>query len=315
MASKAPLLNTTALPPRYVSYLRLSKGAATGLGIAAQRETVRSYLDHANHGAQLIEEFVEVESGRKSDRPQLLKALSRCKLAGAKLCIAKLDRLSRDVHFLTGLEKAGVDFVACDLPDANRLSIHIMAAVAQYEVERISQRTKEALAQIKSGIKTTKSGNTKLGNPNGAKALRRAGKGNVAAVKAIKAKATEHAERLRGELQDIKSAGIMTLAGIAAKLNERHIRPPSDKLGDKRWHPNTVKRLIARVEPTTTFRIHKDHADDAVAKTLAVICYINPKTTVTPEVSGEYVKVTITGDGVEATHPPITNSEPDKEDT
>jgi Resolvase, N terminal domain len=226
------------------------------------------------------------------------------------LIIAKLDRLSRDVHFLTGLEKAGVDFLACDLPDANRLSIHIMAAVAQYEVERISERTKDALAPIKSGLKTTKSGKAKLGNPNGATALRRAGKGNVAAVKVIKSKAIERAERLRGELQDIQASGITTLAGIAAKLNERHIRPPNDRLGNKVWHPNSVRRLITRVGTKLTFRVHKDRAEYAIGEALANGRIANPR--ITKEPQGDLIKITIEGD-VARQSPPSNNSIAEKD--
>jgi len=230
------IANNTALPPRYVSYLRVSTGkqGEKGLGIAAQRETVRAYLERVNHGAQLLEEFVEVESGRKSMRPQLDRALSRCNLAGAKLIIAKLDRLSRDVHFLTGLEKAGVDFVACDLPDAGKLSVHIMAAVAQHEAERISERTRDAL-------KAAKARGTKLGNPNGARHL--AGRGNREAVHEIKAKATRNASKLNGELAEITASGITTLAGIATKLNERGVLTPNLK----RWHANSVRRLKQRL--------------------------------------------------------------------
>ncbi|MEP6828538.1 MAG: recombinase family protein [Aestuariivirga sp.] len=313
------MATATNLPPLYVSYLRVStdKQGEKGLGIAAQRETVRTYLDRVNHGAQLLEEFVEVESGRKSNRPQLTKALSRCNLAGAKLIIAKLDRLSRDVHFLTGLEKAGVDFVACDLPDANRLSIHIMAAVAQYEVERISERTIGALKAYKADYQKGKLRKGKplkaLGNPNGAQALRRAGKGNGAAVAVIKAKATEYAEKLRGELQEIRASGITTLAGIAAKLTERHVRPSNDKLGDKSWHPNSVRRLIARVGQTFTFRVHMDSVDYAIKEALASNRFINP--VITRELSGEFVKVTIASDGAKEINPPIINSKPDKEST
>jgi DNA invertase Pin-like site-specific DNA recombinase len=223
------------LPSRYVAYLRVStdKQGASGLGIEAQRESIRSYLARVNHGAQLIEEFSETESGRKSDRPKLKEALSRCELAGAKLIIAKLDRLSRDVHFLTGLEKAGVDFVACDLPDANRLTVHMMAVVAQYEAERISERTKDAL-------QAAKKRGTKLGSPKGAAHL--VGRGNAEAVTAIKRKADRNAERLEAEIMRIQQEGVTSLSGIAAKLNERGILTPQRK----QWHPQSVKRLLAR---------------------------------------------------------------------
>lgn len=236
------MASDTPKAPRYVSYLRVStdKQGVKGHGIAAQRETVRAYLERVNHGAQLLEEFVEVESGRKSNRPQLDKALSRCNLAGAKLIIAKLDRLSRDVHFLTGLEKAGVDFVACDLPDAGKLSVHIMAVVAQHEAERISERTRDALRAAKAKGK-------KLGNPNGAKHL--AGRGNREAVQEIKAKATRNASKLQTELQEIRAGGITTYAGMAAKLNERGILTPNHK----RWHPQSVRRLMQRLNLSTNY--------------------------------------------------------------
>lgn len=111
---------------KWVSYLRVStdRQGASGLGIEAQRHAVTSFLNGGQW--ELIREFVEVESGGKNDRTQLNEALRMCRLYGAKLVIAKLDRLSRDAHFLLGLEKAGVDFVAADMPNANRLTIGIM---------------------------------------------------------------------------------------------------------------------------------------------------------------------------------------------
>jgi DNA invertase Pin-like site-specific DNA recombinase len=120
----------------------------SGLGLAAQREAVKSFLDGGNW--TFAAEFTEVESGKRSDRPELAKALHACRVYGARLVIAKLDRLSRDAHFLLGLEKAGVDFVAADMPMANRLTVGIMAMVADDERRMISVRTKAALAAAKS---------------------------------------------------------------------------------------------------------------------------------------------------------------------
>ena len=120
--------------------------ARVGLASAWKpRKAVEDYLNGGNW--QLVKQFVEVESGKKADRPQLEKAFQLCRLLGAKLVIAKLDRLSRDAHFLLGLEKAGVDFVAADIPQANRLTIGIMAVMAEHERRMISERTKAARPQ------------------------------------------------------------------------------------------------------------------------------------------------------------------------
>jgi len=229
--------------PRFVSYLRVStdKQGARGLGIEAQRMAVQAHLHHANHGAELLQEFVEVESGRKVDRPQLKAALERCELTGAVLIIAKLDRLSRDAHFLLGLYKAGVEFVACDLPEANRLTVTLMAAVAQHEVECISKRTREALAAAKARGTDRRGNPLKLGNPNGAAKLK--GRGNREAVSAITAKAACRAAKLKGTLEAIRAEGHHSLTAIAAELGRRGIVTPRGGA----WHPMAVKRLLGRL--------------------------------------------------------------------
>ncbi len=164
----------------------------------------------------MLGEYTEVESGKTEDRPELWKAMDHARRTGAVLLVAKLDRLSRDVHFLTGLEKAGVEFVACDMPEANRLTVPIMAVVAPAEREMISKRTKEALAAAKArGVK--------LGNPNGAAPLRRAGKGTVAAVAAIKANADRRALDLAGTVAAICVAGATSLQKVADELNHQGI--------------------------------------------------------------------------------------------
>src|ERR1700676_2706529 len=129
---------------KWISYLRVStdRQGKSGLGLEAQRTSVTDFLNGGQW--KLIKEFVEVESGKRADRPQLEAALAACRLHGAKLVIAKLDRLSRDAHFLLGLDKAGVDFVAADMPNANRLTVGIMAMVAEEERRMISVRTKAA---------------------------------------------------------------------------------------------------------------------------------------------------------------------------
>jgi DNA invertase Pin-like site-specific DNA recombinase len=131
---------------KWVSYLRVStdKQGASGLGLEAQRKAVADYLNGDKW--TLAKEFVEIESGKRSDRPKLAEALALCKKLKAKLIVAKLDRLGRNVHFLSGLMESGVDFVAVDQPFANKLTIHILAAVAEHEREMISTRTRDALA-------------------------------------------------------------------------------------------------------------------------------------------------------------------------
>jgi len=132
-----------------VPYYRVStaKQAQSGLGLEGQEATVRLFADA--HGADVLKSYTEVETGMRSDRPELAKAISHARRAKAILVIAKLDRLARNVHFLSGLMEAGVKFLACDQPSANDLTIHILAAVAQDEAKRISDRTKAALEAYK----------------------------------------------------------------------------------------------------------------------------------------------------------------------
>src|SRR6516165_1135114 len=134
---------------KFVAYFRVStdKQGKSGLGLEAQRHAVDQFLNGGSWS--LIKEVVEVETGKRSDRPQLEASLKACRAYGAKLVIAKLDRLSRDAHFLLGLEKAGVDFVAADMPNANRVTVGIMAMLAEEERRMISKRTKDALAAAK----------------------------------------------------------------------------------------------------------------------------------------------------------------------
>lgn len=134
---------------KYVTYYRVStqRQGRSGLGLEAQQAAVQHFL--AGRDAQVLAEFQEIESGRKNDRRQLAAAMLMCRMTKAILLIAKLDRLARDAHFLLGLEKSGIDFVAADMPFANRLTIGIMALVAEEEAKAISARTKAALAARK----------------------------------------------------------------------------------------------------------------------------------------------------------------------
>jgi DNA invertase Pin-like site-specific DNA recombinase len=222
---------------KFVSYLRVStaRQGRSGLGLEAQRQAVADYL---NGGAwKLLREFVEIESGKRNDRPQLENALRLCRQTGATLVIAKLDRLSRDAHFLLGLEKARVDFVAADLPQANRLTVGIMALVAEQEREAISRRTREALAAAKRrGVK--------LGNPNGARALLRARRGNRAALDAIRERADLHAATLAPVIDELRAEGVTTLEAIAGRLNEGGMRTPRGAC----WYASSVRNLLARLE-------------------------------------------------------------------
>jgi DNA invertase Pin-like site-specific DNA recombinase len=219
----------------YVSYYRVStaRQGRSGLGLEAQRAAVASYI--ASAGGEVVAEFTEIESGKRADRPEVRRAIDHARRTGSILLVAKLDRLSRDVHFLTGLEKAGVEFVAADMPVANRLTVHIMAAVAQAEREMISKRTREALAAAKArGVK--------LGGPNGIEPIRMAGKGTVAALAAVKAGAERRAQDLASTVMAIRAAGATSLQQVADELNRQRIR--TARGGS--WHAATVRRLELR---------------------------------------------------------------------
>lgn len=221
---------------KFVSYLRVStaKQGRSGLGLDAQREAVNNYLSGLT-GTKLIAEYVEVESGKADGRPKLAAALHMAKVTGAKLIIAKLDRLSRNVAFIATLQDSRVSFVCADMPEATELTIHILAAVAQHERKMISTRTKAALQAAKRKGK-------ELGNPNGARALRKAGKGNGAAVKRIKSDAESRAAELAPIIGDIRASGVTSLQGIARELNARGMQTARGG----QWHASTVRLLLAR---------------------------------------------------------------------
>lgn len=222
---------------RVIAYYRVSTEGQgrSGLGLDAQRQAVTALCE--GRGWEIIAEHTEIESGKRADRPALTDALRHAEVTGALLVVAKLDRLSRSVSFLAKLQDSGARFLAADMPEANELTVHIMAAVAQAERKAIGKRTTEALQAAKArGIK--------LGNPNGAAALRRAGKGNRDAVAALKTGADEYARKLRRTLEDIRGTGAVSLEAIAKELNTRHIQT---RRGGK-WHPSSVKNLLARLE-------------------------------------------------------------------
>jgi DNA invertase Pin-like site-specific DNA recombinase len=221
---------------RVIAYYRVSteEQGRSGLGLEAQRQAVLSLCN--GRGWEVIAEHTEIESGKRSDRPALSAAMHHAKVTGAVLVVAKLDRLSRSVAFLSQLQDSGAKFVAADMPEANELTVHIMAAVAQAERKAIGQRTREALTAAKAR-------GTKLGNPNGAAALRRAGKGNTDAVAVIRDEADSFARELAPVIADIRASGSLSLPAIANALNERHIQTRRGGM----WHPTSVKNLLARL--------------------------------------------------------------------
>lgn len=225
---------------KIVAYYRVSteEQGRSGLGLEAQRSAVATLCD--SRGWTVVAEFTDVESGKRSDRPQLLAALQQADLTGATVCVAKLDRLSRDANYISNLQVRGAKFVAANMPEATGLLIHIMAGIAQEEREAISQRTKSALAAAKARLAPGQ----RLGNPNGAAALHRAGKGNVAAVAVLKAEANAHAAKVAPVIARLRAAGVSSLPKLATALNDEGIRTPRGG----RWHPSSVQNLLKRIE-------------------------------------------------------------------
>ncbi|UEM24445.1 recombinase family protein (plasmid) [Skermanella mucosa] len=196
---------------RFVTYYRVStqRQGRSGLGLEAQQAAVTAFL--AGRDAQVIGEYREIESGRTSDRQQLAAAMLMCRMTGSVLLIAKLDRLARDAHFLLGLEKSGIEFLAADMPFANRLTIGIMALVAEEEAKAISARTKAALAARKA-----------RGLPLGNRAsLRPADRQRAAtAAAAWSKKAAAHAAMVLPAVQEMRAVG-MSLRATARELTQR----------------------------------------------------------------------------------------------
>ena len=217
---------------RFVTYCRVStdKQGIKGLGMDAQAALIEAHVRQTR--GDVVAEFVEVETGKIAARPQLQAALAHCKAVGAVLLIAKLDRLARNVHFVSGLMESGVEFVAADMPTANRLTIHIMAAFAEHEALMISQRTKAALAQAKErGVQ--------LGGYRERAAI-------TPAKRAASLQKRQDSARLRGVsvlpmIQAIKSTGTSTLRGIAAALNASGVTAPRGG----QWTASQVSRLEA----------------------------------------------------------------------
>lgn len=210
---------------RYIAYYRVSteKQGASGLGLEAQQQAVINYIKPEN----IYQEFTEVESGRKKDRPILQEALELCKDTGSTLVIAKLDRLARNVAFVSALLESGVKFVCCDMPSANELTIHIYSAIAQDEAKRISTRTREALQVLKDrGVELgTPENLTQEARLKGAEAMR------------TKAMENRNNKLARAFLKLLTGS----LTAMATSLNESGFRTAKNKS----FTPMQVKRLLA----------------------------------------------------------------------
>ncbi|RYD71303.1 MAG: recombinase family protein [Verrucomicrobiaceae bacterium] len=209
---------------RFVCYFRVStqRQGESGLGLDAQRRAVETFLKSKE--GEVVAEFTEVESGRKVARPQLAEALGLCRRKRAILVIAKLDRLARNVHFISGLMEAGVEFTAVDQPTKDRFMLHIQAAFAEEEARRISQRTKAALQSAK--LRGVDIGAT----------------GRVLAKKNKEAAQTK-AEEYRATILEHIAAGSITIRALAASLNCEGIPSP----GGASWHIPTTHRVLKRL--------------------------------------------------------------------
>ncbi len=205
------------LKQRYVAYFRVStqKQGRSGLGLDAQKHAVESFLQQ--FGGELVTEFMEVESGKRTDRPEFTKAADYSELSNAILLVAKLDRLSRDLHFVTSLQKRGIRFKLCDLPEIDQLTIHILAAMAEHEARMISVRTKQAMQEAKR--RGVIMGNPLLAAQRNTDVTaandKRVGEQRLWQSKIIKV--IQHLEQ---------SEGITTCKAMAKALNERGLRTP-----------------------------------------------------------------------------------------
>ena len=207
----------------FIAYFRVSteRQGRSGLGLDAQRAAVAYYLKSI--GGVLIAEFTEVETGKRNNRPELEKALAACHRQKARLVIARLDRLSRNLSFIAAMMDSGVEFVACDNPHATRFTLHILAAVAEHEREMIAARTKAALQAAKArGV--------------------RLGRNGERLAKANRTTAIDRANQMKHVLKEL--SGFSTRQ-IAAELTARGIATPRGG----RWHPQTVMRVIERLRP------------------------------------------------------------------
>jgi DNA invertase Pin-like site-specific DNA recombinase len=257
---------------KFVQYCRVStaKQGASGLGLESQEQCVKNYVGSQG---EIIAAFTDIESGKNDKRPQLAKAIQLCRETSATLVIAKLDRLSRNLKFIVELQeesvskdgKNGFKFVCCDMPEANELTINIIASMAQYERKQISERTKAGLSSKKARInagnyinsKTDDNGNAtvmkpdkngvfRLGNPNGWTEHQRA-----TATAKIKAKADNNDNTkmaVKRVIECLKSVPTASLAELAEKLNEYNIKTPQGKLFSRTNVQYIKKKALAQMQ-------------------------------------------------------------------
>lgn len=207
----------------FFAYYRVStnRQGESGLGLDAQRQVTSDFLHR--EGGKMLGEFTEVESGRRSDRPMLNEAIEACKKSGATLLIAKLDRLARNVHFISGLLEANVRFIAIDMPNADRFMLHVYAAIAEEEARKISERTKAALAVAKArGVKL--------------------GKHGVVRGAERKREADEFARRVGPKIRNLRVVRGLTFQEIAEALNNEGI----ECSGGGKWYTTSVHRVNNR---------------------------------------------------------------------
>lgn len=220
----------------FVTYLRVStdRQGQSGLGLEAQRAAVQAHLNGGNW--KIVEEVVEVESGRKNGRPELARALRLCRIYGATLLVAKLDRLSRSVAFIANLMEANVPFKAADMPEADETHLHMMSVFAQHEAKAISRRTKEALAASKKAL-----GGHRVSAEEFAKV---AAKGRKVSAAVRSSSANKRSKDIAETIEDIRKEGATSFRQVAAKLNQRMIPTPR---GGK-WSAVQVTRVLNRAQ-------------------------------------------------------------------
>ncbi len=216
---------------KFVAYFRVSttKQGESGLGLESQRGAVTDYITRC--GGELLEAFTDIESGAKNDRPELLKALRKCRLTGATLLIAKLDRLSRNRRFLMELADSKLNFVCVDMPEANSLTVGILACMADYERQLISERTRAAL-------KAAKARGVKLGNPN-LQLVRNSDTSAASAAWSATTKARQ--DEVREVCQElIAEHGALSVRKLASKLNDAGYKT----VNGKQWSAVQVWRIM-----------------------------------------------------------------------